>query len=92
MLYADNVAVASHTRQQLQHLMDRFSQAFKDFGLIISLKKISVIGGNVNTTPFITIDNCELDVVHQFTYFGSTISDNLSLDNQCIWKTATTLS
>lgn len=48
----------------------------------------------MDTPPVITIDNHVLDVVHQFTYLGSTISNNLSLDaeiNKCISKTATTL-
>lgn len=42
-----------------------------------------------------TIDNYELDVVHQFTYLGSTITDTLSLDteiNKRIGKAATTLA
>ena len=94
MLFADDAAVTSHTEQQLQCLMDRFSQACKDFGLTISLKKTNVLGQDVDTSPVITIDNYELDVVHQFTYLGSTISDNLSLDteiNQRIGKAATML-
>lgn len=33
LLFADNAAIISHTEQQLQHLMDRFSQACDDFGL-----------------------------------------------------------
>ena len=40
------------------------------------------------------IDDFQLEVVHQFTYLGSTISDNLSLDAQItkrIGKAATTL-
>ena len=94
MLFADDAAVTSHTEQQLQCLMDRFSQACKDFGLTISLKKTSVLGQDVDTSPVNTIDNYELDVVHQLTYLGSTISNNLSLNaeiNQCIGKAATML-
>ena len=34
-----NAAVATHTQEELQSLMDCFSQACKDFGLTISLKK-----------------------------------------------------
>ena len=52
MLFADDAAVSSHTQQELQLLMDRFSQASKDFGLTISLKKTNVLHGtrNRNTT------------------------------------------
>ena len=94
VLFADDAAVTSHTEQQLQCLMDRFSQACKDFGLTISLKKTNVLGQDVDISPLITIDNYELDVVHQFTYLGSTISDKPSLDaeiNQRIGKVATML-
>ena len=93
MLFADDAAVATHTQQELQSLMDRFSQACKDFELTISLKKMNVLGQSTETPPSITIDDYELDVVHQFTYLGSTITDNLSLDvaiDKRIGKAATT--
>ena len=94
MFFADDAAVTSHTEQELQRLIDRFSQACKDFGLIISLKKTNVLSQDVDTPPAIYIDDHQLEVVHQFTYLGSTISDNLSLDaeiNKRIGKAATTL-
>ena len=94
MLFADDAAVTSHTEEGLQHLMNVFSRACKDFGLTISLKKTNVVGQDVPTPPTIVIENYQLEVVHQFTYLGSTISDNLSLDveiNKRIGKAATTL-
>ena len=39
MLFADDAAIAAHTEEELQHLMDRLSLACRDFGLIISLPK-----------------------------------------------------
>ena len=45
MLFADDAAVATHTLEDLQSLMDCFSQACKDFGLTISLKKTNALGG-----------------------------------------------
>jgi hypothetical protein len=95
MLFADDAAVASHTQQELQSLMNCFSQACKDFGLTISLKKTNVLGQDTETPPLITIDEYELDAVQQFTYLGSTVTNNLSLDteiNQRIGKAATTLA
>ena len=80
MLFADDTAVATHTQHELQTLMDHFSQACRDFGLTISLKKTNVLGQDTETPPAITIDDYELDAVHHFTYLGSTITDNLSLD------------
>lgn len=48
----------------------------------------------VGTAPVITIDNYDLEVVHQLTYLGSTINDNLAIDteiNKRIGKAATSL-
>ena len=95
MLFADDAAISSHTQQELQSLMDRFSQACKDFGLTISLKKTNVLGQGTESPPIITIDDYELDVVHHFTYLGSTVTDTLSLDvelDKRIGKAATTLA
>ena len=94
MLFADDAAVTPHTEHDLQQLMDRILPACHDFGLTISLKKTNVLGQDVDTSPVITIDNYELEVVHEFTYLGSTTTDNLSLDaelNKRIGKAATTV-
>ena len=80
MLFADDAAVATHTQEELQSLVDCFSQACKDFGLTISLKKTNVLGQNTFAPPVISIHDYELDDVCKFTYRGSTITDNLSLD------------
>ncbi|XP_076058527.1 uncharacterized protein LOC143035545 [Oratosquilla oratoria] len=66
-----------------------------DFALTISLKKTNVLGQDTPAPPVITIDVYELDTVHQITYLGSTITDNLSLDAEIdkrIGKVATTLA
>ena len=95
MLFAADAAVATHQQEELQALMNRFSQACKDFGLTISLKKTNILGQNTPSTPAITVDDYELEVVHQFTYLGSSITDNLSLDTELdkrIGKASTTLA
>ena len=95
MLFADDAAVVAHTQEELQSLMDCFSYACKDFGLTISLKKMNVLGQDRDTPPVITIDDYELDADCQFTYLGSTITDNLSLDaeiNKRVGKAASTLA
>ena len=95
MPFADDAAVATHQESELQSLMDRFSRACKDFGLTISLKKTEVLGQDVPTPPVITIDDYELNVVDRFTYLGSTITNNLSLDveiDKRIGKAATILA
>ena len=80
MLFADDAAVATHTQEELQSSMDCFSQACKDFGLTISMKKTNVLGQDTEAPLVITIDDYELDAVCQFIYLGFTISDNLSMD------------
>ena len=95
MLFADDAAVATHTQEELQSLMDCFPHAFKDFGLTISLKKTNVLGQDTEAPPVISIHDYELDAVCKFTYLGSTITDNLSLDAEIdkrIGKAASTLA
>ena len=95
MLFADDAAVATHTEHQLQTLMDHFSQACEEFGLTMSLKKTNVMAQGTETQPSIKVNNYELQAVSHFTYLGSTISGNLSLDTEIdkrIGKASTTLA
>ena len=80
MLFADDAAVVVLTQMELQSLMDSSSQACKDFGLTISLKKTNVLGQDTEAPLVITIDDYKLDAVCQFTYLGSTTTDNLHCD------------
>ena len=53
------------------------------------------MGQGVDAPPSSIISTTELEVVHDFVYLGSTISDTLSLNaelDKCIGKAATTLS
>ena len=92
MLFADDAAVATHTQEEFQSLMDCLSQACEVFGLTISLKKTNGGPGTGHrSTTGHTID----DDVCQFTYLGSTITDNLFLDAEIdkrIGKAASTFA
>jgi len=91
MLCVDDAAVSSHTQQGLQTLINKSSQACEDFELTISLKKTNVLGQDT----LAPLDNYELDVVKEFTYFGSIITENFFLDNEIskrIGKAATTMA
>ena len=48
LLFANDVALASCPGQQLQKLVDKFSQASKDFGMTISIKKTNMLGRSIN--------------------------------------------
>ena len=43
LLLADDCALLAHTEEALQHIVNRFSDAAKNFGLTISLKKTGVV-------------------------------------------------
>ena len=95
VLFADDAALTSHSEEALQRLISRFADACKEFSLTISLKKTNIMGQDVITTPTITIGDHTLEVVEKFTYLGSTISSNLSLDaelNVRIGKAATAMA
>ena len=94
-LFADDAAITTHSTSDLQKLINNFSSACTDFGLTISLKKTQVIGQSADSQPNIQIADYTLEVVHDFVYLGSTISDTLSLDTEIsrrIGKVATTFS
>ena len=42
LLFADDRALLAHTEEALQHIVNRFSDAAKNVGLTISLKKSEV--------------------------------------------------
>ena len=95
MLFADDAALASHTQEGLQGLVNCLAHDCREFGLIISLKKTNVMGQDVSEAPSISIGDYTLEVVEDFTYLGSTISSNLSLEaeiNKRIGKAASAMS
>ena len=79
----------------VQKFIDCLSQSCKDFGLTISIKKTNVDAQDASQAPSINIDEHTLNVVDEFTYLGSTISINLSLDteiNKHIGKASATIA
>ena len=95
MLFADDAAFASHTKDGLQRLIDSFADACKEFSLTISIKKTEVMAQDATTSPTIKINDTTLKVVDNFRYLGSIISKNLSLDNDVnarIGKAASVMS
>ncbi len=79
-LFADDLALATHTKPALQRLVNRLDQACGEFGLTISLKKTEVMAQGTNSPPSIHIGDYNLNPVSHFQYLGSTISSNLSLE------------
>ena len=82
LLFADDAALTTHKEEDFQQLISQFSHTCKKFGLTIRIRKTEVMGEDVPSPPFITIDNQELEIADYFTYLGSIISSNLSLDSE----------
>ncbi|KAI0232616.1 hypothetical protein LSAT2_017074 [Lamellibrachia satsuma] len=95
MLFADDAALTAHSGEALQRLVNPFAHACREFGLTISLKTTNVIARDASQVPSVKINDYTLEVVEDFTYLGSNISDNLSLDteiNRCIGNAACTMA
>ena len=79
---ADNAALTTYTGETLQWLITRVTEACNELGLTISLKRTKIMGQDVSETPQIRIDDHALEAVDNFTYLGSCILRNLSLDSE----------
>ena len=66
LLFADDAAITTHTQEDLQRLLDHFSDACRHFGLTISLAKTQVMGQDIKEIPSLFIHNYKLEVVHEF--------------------------
>ena len=84
LLFADDCMMSCHTHPDLQHMMTRFSNAAKNYGLQISITKTEVMYQPAPVKPYveptITIDNLQLPITKQFKYLGSVLSNNAQMD------------
>ena len=95
LLFADDCGLLAHTEQALQHIVNHFSDAAKDWLslLTISLRKTEVLyqvpSRETYISRHISIDGTNLNAVEHFTYLGSVISSDATvsknLDN-CLSK------
>ena len=71
------------TEEALKHIVNCFSDAAKNFGLTISLKKTEVLYQpppcEAYSLPHISIDGTNLDAVEHFTYLGSVMSNDATV-------------
>ena len=90
LLFTYDYVLFAHTEESLQHNVNRFSDAAKNFGLTISPKKTEVLYKPppcvIYSPPHIIIDGTNLNAVEHFTYLGSVISNDATvskdLDNR----------
>ena len=81
-LFADDAALVAHSDDDLQNLLDDFSNACDDFGLTISLQKTKIMTQGTDASSSLSIKDYALEVVNSFTYLGSTITRTTSLDSE----------
>ena len=74
LVYADDIALLSHTHTHIQEKTQRLHTFAKQIGLNISSKKTEIMALNVTNTRPVQIDNEELHYTDRFTYLGSIIS------------------
>lgn len=92
LLFADDAAFVAGSPDDLQLIVDKFSRACAIFSMSINAKKTVVLAQGSIEPPVILLADKPLEVVDQFCYLGSTVSNNLSLDaeiNIRIGKAAT---
>ena len=79
-LFADDCTLLANTEEALQHIVNHISDAAKNLGLTISLKKTEVLYQPpphvAYSLQYISIDGTNLNAVEHFTYLGSVISSD----------------
>ena len=78
LLFVDDCALLAHTQEAVLQIVNRFSEAAKNFCLTISLKKTGVLydpspqtpPSQAYSPPHIKVDGTNLNAVEHFTYSG----------------------
>ncbi|VDP72799.1 unnamed protein product, partial [Schistosoma curassoni] len=78
--FADDLALLSQTRQQMQEKTNSVAAASAAVGLIIHKGKGKILRNNTACTSSITIDGEDLEDVKTFTYLGSIIDEQGASD------------
>ena len=85
LLFADDSALVAHSAEEMQKIVDAFSDASKKFGLKINIKKTEVLYQSNSTRTReedIIVDGNWLNSVLELTYIGSTISSDGCIDDE----------
>ena len=87
LLFADDCSLNVTSDANIQHSVDKFSDACDNFGLTISTKKTEVMHQPAPGKPYVELGQhyCQRStakVVDKFTYLGSFISRNVVVDNE----------
>ena len=83
--FADNSALVVHCAEEMQKIVNAFSDASKKLGLKINIKKIEVLYQPNSTRTReedIMVDGNKLNSLLEFTYLGTTITSNGYIDDE----------
>ena len=78
-LCADDAAFCSHSEEQLQSIIDSFSNTCSALGFKISIKK-TVVTSHGTQAAKITLNDETLETVENYAYLGSIMSNHFTLD------------
>ena len=85
LLFADDSALVAQSAEEMQKIVDAFSDASKKFGLKITIKKTEVLYQPNSTRTReedIMVDGNKLNSVLEFIYLESTISSDGCIDDE----------
>ena len=85
LLFADDSALVADSAEEMQKIVDAFSNASKKFSLKINIKKTEVLYQPDSTRTReedIVVDGDKLNSVLEFTYIGSTIPSDGCIDDE----------
>ncbi len=85
LLFADDSALLAHSPQEMQRIINAFSDASKKFGLKINIKKTEVLyqpNSSRTQEVDIMVDGNKLNSIPEFTYLGSTVAKDAELQRR----------
>ena len=86
LLFADDCALNTNSETSMQQKVNKFSISCDSLGLTISTKKTEVLQQPAPDKPYheldIKVNGEQLKAVDKFTYLGSTLSRNVTIDDE----------
>ena len=84
LLFADDADIAAHILEDIREICKQFEQAATMFGLTINTKKTVTLyqppPGQTSIDPHVEIYGTPLKAVKNFTYLGSTVASDNTID------------
>lgn len=78
--FADDLALLSHTYQQMQEKTNLVSSTAMDIGLNVNINKSKILKINSSSINSVTLNKSKLEEVQSFTYLGSIVDQQGGTD------------